>query len=45
MDLNSLGDSGYFILRGDEILEFSQAQTHFFNCPVSQTSLSSPIVA
>ncbi|OWZ64539.1 hypothetical protein AYX14_03932 [Cryptococcus neoformans] len=29
----NLGDSGYFILRGDEILEFSQAQTHFFNCP------------
>lgn len=35
MAVNSLGDSGYFILRGDEILEFSQAQTHFFNCPVS----------
>ncbi|WVO14559.1 hypothetical protein L204_102194 [Cryptococcus depauperatus] len=30
---SNLGDSGYFILRSEEILEISQPQTHFFNCP------------
>ncbi|ODN73015.1 hypothetical protein L202_08413 [Cryptococcus amylolentus CBS 6039] len=30
---SNLGDSGYLILRGDEIFEISKPQTHFFNCP------------
>ncbi|WVQ77656.1 hypothetical protein IAR50_007344 [Cryptococcus sp. DSM 104548] len=30
---SNMGDSGYLILRGNEIFEISKPQTHFFNCP------------
>nr|XP_019011714.1 uncharacterized protein I206_03819 [Kwoniella pini CBS 10737]OCF50495.1 hypothetical protein I206_03819 [Kwoniella pini CBS 10737] len=29
----NLGDSGYAIMRNDEIIHISEPQTHFFNCP------------
>lgn len=29
----NIGDSGYIILRGGQIIEESQKQTHYFNCP------------
>lgn len=32
---DSLGDSGYSIIRGGKVIFAAPSQTHYFNCPVS----------
>ncbi|WWC90455.1 uncharacterized protein L201_005390 [Kwoniella dendrophila CBS 6074] len=35
----NLGDSGYAIMRNDQIIYMSEPQTHFFNCPLQLSKI------